>query len=217
VAPPVHFGASERGFTLVELLVGSLVSVLVLGGAVALSSQVQNGYRRQLEAAAAEQEGRYALDWIGKYIRGAGNDPANITPPVTQCPTAATPFEAIDFAPASTTTLRLMTDVNPPDGTIGGTTGNCTQANEDVTISYDATNRAITFLDNNVGAATIRTDAVIDNLQFIYRDGNRNITTIDSDVMYVETRITVRTRTIDATSGQPVTRVLSSEVRVRSR
>jgi prepilin-type N-terminal cleavage/methylation domain-containing protein len=217
VKASVSSPASERGFTLVELLVGTVISVLVLGGAVALSSQVQNGYRRQLESAAAEQEGRYALDWIGRYIRGAGNDPTNINPAVTACPAAATPFVPIGFNPLSTNTLRLMTDVNPADGAIGGTTGNCNQANEDVTISYDATNRAITFLDNNVGAATIRTDAVIDNLQFIYRNSLRQITTSGAQVMYVETRITVRTRTIDSITGQPVTRVLSSEVRVRNR
>ena len=62
-------GGSERGFTLVELLVGTVVSMIVLGGAVAMTSQVQTGYRRQIEAAAAEQEGRYALEWIGKLIR----------------------------------------------------------------------------------------------------------------------------------------------------
>lgn len=207
--------AADRGFTLVELLVGTVVSLLVVGGAVVLSSQVQNGYRRQLEGAAAEQEGRYALDWIGKYIRGAGNNPTSAG--VTQCPALATPFKAIDFAPGTDDSIRLMTDANPPDGLIGGTAGTCTQANEDVTISYDAGNRAITFLDNNVGAATIRTDAVIDGLQFIYRNGARAIVTTDTDVMYVETRITVRTRTVDATTGQPATRTLSSEVRVRSR
>ena len=215
MTPAITVRGAERGFTLVELLVGTVVSVIVVGGAVALSSQVQGGYRRQLEAAAAEQEGRYALDWIGKYVRGAGNNPFNRA--VTQCPGAATPYAAIDFDPASDDTIRLMTDVNPADGLIGGALNVCTQANEDVTISYNSANRAITFLDNNVGAATIRTDAVIQDLQFIYRDGTRAITTIDADVLYVETRITVRTRTVDASSGLPATRTLSSEVRVRSR
>jgi len=50
------FLRDNRGFTLMELLVASVVTTVVLGGAVALTSQIQNGYRRQLEDSAAEQE-----------------------------------------------------------------------------------------------------------------------------------------------------------------
>ena len=81
----------------------------------------------------------------------------------------------------------------------------------------------VTFLDNNTGGAvSTRTDTVIEDLRFIYRDSGRNVlnTTIagnQGNVVYIETRITIRTRTIDASSGQPMTRMLSSEVKIRSR
>lgn len=209
----------ERGFTLVELLVATVVSMLVLGGAVALTSQLQNGYRRQIEGAAAEQEGRYALEWVGKLIRGAGNNPFNRT--VTACPAAATPIAAIRFDPDGDLVdddIRLQTDSYPPDGQFGGTLGLCTQGNEDVTVSLDPANNAIVFLDNNLGGgASIRTDAVIQDLRFIYRDSTHTVTAVPADVVYVETQITVRSRTIDASTGAPVTRTVSSEVRVRSR
>lgn len=219
-------GDLERGFTLIELLVATVVSMLVLGGAVVLTSQIQTGYRRQVEEAAAQQEGRYALEWIGKLIRGAGNQPfpLNID---GDCPTTGLAFEAIRFDPDGDLVdddIRLQTDSNPPDGLYGGVSGACTQANEDVTISLDTVNDAILFLDNNLGgAATIRTDAVIDDLRFIYRnvdhsttDGSGNPITAE-DVRYVETQITVRSRTLDPATGLPVTRTISSEVRVRSR
>ncbi len=220
-------GAGERGFTLIELLVATVVSMLVLGGAVALTSQVQNGYRRQIEAAAGEQEGRYALEWIGKLIRGADNNPFNVA--ITDCPTAGTLYDAIQFDPNGdgvNNDIRLQTDSNPPDGRVGGTLGLCTQANEDVTISLDTANSAILFFDNNLGVpASIRTDAVIQDLRFVYRNGEHAVDfplgsgtpIIPADVRYVDIQITVRTRTIDPTTNAPVTRTLSSEIRVRSR
>src|SRR5690242_15672782 len=90
---------NERGFTLAEILIASFVTMMILGGAVTLTSQVQASYRRQIEDAAAEQEGRYALEWISRLIRAAGNNPYSL-PPVpppaangySSCPVANTPY-----------------------------------------------------------------------------------------------------------------------------
>ena len=96
-AMPMKLAADQRGFTFAELLVASIVTMLVLGGAVALTSQVQVSYRRQIEDAAAEQEGRYALEWVSRLIRSAGNNPYSLPPAVPpadpselvpQCPPA---------------------------------------------------------------------------------------------------------------------------------
>jgi prepilin-type N-terminal cleavage/methylation domain-containing protein len=206
----------DRGFTLIELLVASVITMLVLGGAVALTSQMQLSFRKQVEDAAAEQEGRYALDWVSKLIRAAGNNPYNIAN--SQCPAASTPFDAVIFDPLVTNVIRVQTDSNPPDGLLGGPAGTCTQANEDVTISFDATTNSITFLDNNLGGgASIRTDAVIAGLEFKYRDAAHVVTTTAANVVYIETLVTVRTRTIDPQTGAPMTHVLSEEVRLRGR
>jgi Tfp pilus assembly protein PilW len=206
----------DRGFTLAELLIASLVTVLVLGGAVMLTSQVQVSYRKQIEDSAAEQEGRYALDWVSKLIRAAGNNHYNIA--TSDCPAAGTPFSAVIFDPGVTNSIRLQSDSNPPDGLLGGPAGTCTQANEDVTVSFDADTNSITFLDNNLGgAASVRTDAVIDSIQFVYRDAAHVVTANAANVVYVETLVTVRTRTIDPQTGAPATRTLSEEVRLRGR
>ena len=224
---------NDRGFTLVELLVATVTMTVVLGAAVALTNQVQNGYRRQLEDAAAEQEGRYALDWIGRYIRSSSNDPygrANI-PGNTPCPGVPLPLTniaGIQFDPdadGDSNDIRLMTDANPPDGMFGGVAGACNQANEDVTISHDNLNNTIVFLDNNTGGVVAtRTDTVIEDLNFVFRNSTRGIinpndplTGDADDVVWVETQITIRTRTIDVASGQPMRRLLTSDVRVRSR
>lgn len=210
--------ADERGFTLVELLIASLVTVIVLSGAVALTSQVQNAYRRQMEEAAAVQEGRNALDWIGKYVRGAGNNPYLRT--TTDCPASGTVVSAIRIDPDGDGVdddIRLMTDSSPADGVIGGTAGACTQANEDVTIRLDPDQNIITVTDNNLGTLISRTDSVVSSLSFAYYDASHVVTGDELQAVYVRIQLTVRTRTLDPATGAPVSRTLESEVRVRSR
>jgi PIN domain nuclease of toxin-antitoxin system len=51
----------------------------------------------------------------------------------------------------------------------------------------------------------------------VFLDSARAVTAVSANVVYIQTRITIRTRTIDAVTGDPVTRVLASEVRVRGR
>jgi Tfp pilus assembly protein PilW len=209
----------ERGFTVAELMVASLITMLVLGGAVALTSQIQGSYARQMEDAAAEQEGRYALEWMSRLIRAAGNDPFNM--PAGDCPVAGTVFQGIIWDPDGDTIhndIRLQSDSNPPDALLGGPAGACTQANEDVTISFDPETSSITFLDNNLGGgSSIRTDAVIDNLLFIYMKADGTAAVTADQVVFVEIQVTVRTRTLNAATGLPDTRVLSQVVRVRGR
>ena len=105
----------------------------------------------------------------------------------------------------------------------------CTQANEQVRISFcseadvadEVCTRAntIEFLDEVVGDdATTRTDTVIQNLQFSYllADGVTQ-TTSNLSVVFVRVEMTIRTRTINAATGNPETRLLQSTVRVRDR
>jgi type II secretory pathway pseudopilin PulG len=212
----------ERGFTLAELMVATLITTLVLGGAVMMTSQVQKSFVRQIEDSAGEQEGRYALEWVSRLIRAAGNNPFSLTSvggATAACPMAGTLYSWVVMDPDGDTVnndIRLQADSNPPDGILGGV--GCDQAFEDVTVSYDPLTKSVTFLDNNIGgAATVRTDAVIEDLLFVYRDSQRAITANPANVTYVETQITVRTRRIDPATGLPETRLLTQEVRLRGR
>jgi prepilin-type N-terminal cleavage/methylation domain-containing protein len=212
----------ERGFTLIELLVSMTITTIVLGGAVMMTSQVQASFRRQIEESAGEQEGRYALEWISRLIRAAGNNPFDLPLVVggtAACPVAGTAYKWISIDPNLDTInndVRLQADSNPPDGILGGAA--CDQANEDVTVSFDPGTSSITFLDNNLGgAATVRTDAVINGLLFVFKDVNHQPTANEANIVYVETQITVRTRTINPATLLPETRLLTQEVRLRGR
>lgn len=209
--------SSTSGFSLVELLVALVVSIMVVGGAALLGAQMQSSYRGQLEAAAAQQEGRYALQWIERYLRATGNNPYRVD--TTDC--GVNPVEAIRFDPNGNglqDDIRVQMDANPTDGLIGGASGACNQSNEDVTIAFNPADSTITVRDNVTGTlAVARTDSVIAGLQFVYRNPNRQITTLPSNVAFIETRVQVRTKITDQNLGNPAVQTVSSEIRVRSR
>ena len=67
----------ERGLTLVEMLVALTVGLAVVLGAGRLLGLASEAYAAQMEAAAIDDGGRYALDLIGRAVRQAAwVDPA---------------------------------------------------------------------------------------------------------------------------------------------
>lgn len=210
---------ATAGFSLVELLVAMVVSILVVGGATMLASQMQSTYRGQMEAATAQQEGRFAIHWIERYLRAAGNNPYRLL--TTPCPVAGTPVQAIRFDPDGdglNNDIRLQMDNNPSNGLLAGGAGACNEPGEDVVIAHDLANRTITLMDVGTGgAAAPRTDDVIEGLTFVYRDAARASTANPDNVAFVETRVRVRTKNEDPRLGDPITYLVKSEVRVRTR
>ena len=211
----------ESGFSLIELIVAMAVSLGILGAAMTLTLQVQQRYSIELEAAAVRSEAQFALDWIARELRAAGANPYNIT--TSACPAAGTTFRPIRINPdgdALPDDLRMHADLNPPNKLLGGASGACTEANEDVTISHDPVNRVITRRDNNPPAtatALAMTDGVITNLTFTYLDINRVVTAQDGLVAFVGISVTAQTRVPNPQSGQPAAVTVTDEVRVRVR
>jgi Tfp pilus assembly protein PilW len=209
----------DAGFSLVEFLIAAGIAVAMLGSAVALASQVQRSYGTELDDVAAQEEGRFALDWIGRLLRSAGNNPYDIT--VSGCPAAGTAFQALRFDPdldGLPDDVRIQADVNPANGLLAGLAGTCTEAGEDITIAHDAVNSVITRRDNAVDAAPqAMTDRVFTNLTFTYLDRARAVTADPDAVAYVQTSVTVRSRARNPHTGQFTTTVMSTEVRLRTR
>ncbi len=121
--------SAESGFTLVELLVGLVVTILVVGGATLLAGQMQGSYRAQMESAAAQQDARFVLEEITRYLRQAGNNPYRIRN--SPCPSTATPFMPVRLDPDTDglpDDIRIQMDANPANGLVGGVTGACNEA-----------------------------------------------------------------------------------------
>ncbi len=214
-----HRLRDERGFTLAELMIASLVSLLTLGVAVQVASGVQRGYTRQLDSAAYEEEARFALDWIERTLRSAGNNPYAIT--VSNCPAAGTAFVPLRLDPNANgldDDIRINADVGLPNGLLGGDAGACVEADEDITIALDPATQTITQQDNNIDAAPVQmTEGVITGLQFTYLDQNRLVTANPAAIAFVGMTVTAQATEMNANTGRFDTVTLNSEVRLRSR
>lgn len=211
----------EAGFTLVELLTALVVSMLVVGAAVVLAGQMQTSYRAQFEGATAQQEGRYAVQQIERYLRAAGNNPYRVE--TTECPTAGTPFLPFRLDPNGDgihNDLTVQMDAEPVNGLVGGDSAlGCPDRNEYVLIALDPTQRTIVLRDLNdfsTGAQPI-TDTVIEDLRFVYRDPNRNVTNSQANIAFIETIVTVQSRIRDISTGITPSYEIRSEIRVRNR
>ena len=210
---------SEGGLTLVEVLVASGVSLITLIASVQIAGGMQQAYTHQLDSSAYEEEARFAIDWIDRFLRSAGSNPYGIT--VSSCPAAGTLFQPLRLDPNGNGTdddVRINADVGLANGLLGGEAGACVEADEDLTIALDRQNRTITLQDNNIDAAPVAmTDNVITGLQFTYLDASRLVTADPAAIAFVGVTVTAQATTMNAQSGRFDTITLSSEVRLRSR
>jgi prepilin-type N-terminal cleavage/methylation domain-containing protein len=189
----------DGGFTLIEFLIAMAITTVVLGATVGLAASIQQAYTADLDDVAVEQEVRYALDWISRYVRSAGSNPYScaVFQPIWVDPNGNNDDDDV----------RIQADINPPDG-------DCTDGDEDVTIALDPVADVIT-VDTGAGAVAM-TDPIITNLQFTYFDDSHNPTAAEAQIAYVGIAVTGQSKGRDTSTGfTPFT--LSTEVRIRAR
>jgi Tfp pilus assembly protein PilW len=209
----------ERGFTMIELMIATLVSLTVLASAASVISAVQNTYVHQMDDATVEQESRFAMDFIRRTLEQAGSNPYNISFSVAS-PCPGTGFQGIRMDPNGNTQpddIRVQADVGTPDGLLIGTSGNCTQANEDVTIAFDSATSTITRYDRGTDAGPLAwTDGVFTNLEFEYFDDSMTVTTDPDLVRVIRVTVTGRSRSARPGVSEGTTFELESDVRLKS-
>ena len=194
-------GLCESGFTLVEFMIAAAITTAVLGATVALAMQIQQAYSTQLDDAAAEQEARYALDWIARDLRSAGSDPYNIIPDNQEV--------WIDPNGGADTddSIRVQADINNPDGVLDGD-------GENVTIAFDSVNNVITRLDANADdpAAVAMTEGIFTDLRFTFLNSAGAVTTSPTLVAYVQVEVTA-----ESPGDRRTASTLATEIRLRTR
>ena len=141
---PLCLHKTNRGFTLIELIVAMVLGLVVLAAVLNIFVSQNRTNAVQQEVAYAQQNVRAAMDIIAREIRGAGYDPQN------------NGFDAIQTATSNT--IRVLSNLSGDDEA-----GNPNDANEDVTYTIDDTNRRITRMGN-----PMIEDVVPNSLQFTY-------------------------------------------------
>lgn len=151
---------NESGFTLVELLITTVILIFILGTMSGIVYSVQSSYRKQQERTDAVNEASAALDMITRLIRMAGNNPNGISG-----------LQAIDPGTAQGgvyQTIRIRSDwhgstlSSMPDGDISDSLEDVTffVQNNKLMKQEPSDTSAVEFLDN------------VNYLQFVYYDTN---------------------------------------------
>jgi len=142
----------NQGFTIVELLIAMVVSLLALGAIYSTFLNQHKSYVVQEETAAMNQNLRIALFYMQRDIRMAGCDP--------------TGNANARIMTANATKIRCTEDVR---GNLEGTDsdGATDDANEDIAYCLKANN-----LVKNTGGGNQMVVQNIDALDFVYLDGS---------------------------------------------
>ncbi len=64
--------SSQRGFTLIELMIAMLIGVFLMAGVIQIFLSAKQAYRLQENLSRLQENGRFAMDFITKDVRMAG-------------------------------------------------------------------------------------------------------------------------------------------------
>ena len=157
---------SEKGFTLVEIMVTLAIMAVVMAGVYLTFYSQQKSYTVQEQVAEMQQNLRGAMYLMSKEIKMAGCNPTG----QAQAGIVTAAADSISF----TMDLWGKSTDDPPNGSISNPNENITYALAD--ISGDQAMEIIRT-DNNSGLGPQVVAENIDSLNFVYLDSNGNVTT----------------------------------------
>jgi len=157
---------SDRGFTLVELMIAMAVGLVLLGAMYGVFTMHNKIFGTQEQIAEMQQNARTAMDMMTREIRMAGYNPTGAT------------FDGITY---SASQLQVKADLDG-NGTIAG--------QENIIYKHDSANYQIT---RNIGSGD---QPLIENVQtftFDYLDSTGSATPTSANIRQIRITITART------------------------
>lgn len=176
---------SNQGFTMVELLVAMVVSLLALAAIYSTFQSQHLSYQIQRETSDMQQNIRTAMYYMQREIRMAGSNPLK-----------SLPFSSFGITAAGQNSITFTEDVRGPD--VGAPPvpappdGDVNDPDENITYNFfdsdgDGTNDCI-----NRNGQTVAHN--IDALDFVYLDSNGAVTATLANIRSVEITIVARTK-----------------------
>ena len=177
---------SEKGFTLVEIMVTLAIMAVVMAGVYLTFYSQQKSYTVQEQVAEMQQNLRGAMYLMSKEIKMAGCNPTG----QAQAGIVTAAADSISF----TMDLWGKSTDDPPNGSISNPNENITYALAN--ISGDQAMEIIRT-DNNSGIGPQVVAENIDSLNFVYLDSNGNVTTDLLRIRSVQITVVAKTDKAD--------------------
>ena len=175
----------DQGFTLLEVLVVILILGIVMAGVYSVYTSQQKSFLIQEDVAEMQQNLRAAMFTMVREIRLAGCNPTGKATAGIVTATATTISVTMDISGDNP-------NVDPPDGGIGN-------ANEDVSYALidtdsDGTMDSLGRRAGSAGGGSLQPVASnIDAMNFVYLDGNGNVTADLTQIRSVQVTVVART------------------------
>jgi type IV pilus assembly protein PilW len=166
---------NERGFTIIELVVGLAISLILLGVAVKIFLVQQRSYNVQAQLSEMQQNIRSAMDMIARETKMAGYDPTGAG------------FDGIEYD-ATKIQLQILADL-----TGDGDTGD---PNEDITYRYYPADFQIKRKESTGGGFQPLAENIT-AFDFDYYDASGTGTDTSTAIRQIEISITGRTARTD--------------------
>lgn len=211
---------SNRGMTLLELLISTAIFGVVAAGIFTIFDQSQHSFRSQGDLTEMVQQTRIAMDQIQSYIRQAGNDSENVfdsqTPPFSHSHSGIFPIE---YSAAGYIQINsdLTGSVGSGLGATGDPDGNFTARGEKVIVRYDAAQDELN-IDIGDGEQVLAENISNFTLTFYDLAGNQisSPASNEGDIARVQIHLEAETENLDQETGKIQSITLESDVMLRS-
>lgn len=187
-------GRTERGFTVVELLVTVAIALFLIGGLLTVLQDVRGAYNNQQSLTQLQDEQRFALTVLADVIQAGGYFPSTVPPTYqlsTSLPASGSYAGGQAFwgthpggANSDTVGIRYRTDLNEQvifcDGSV-----NTNQNPDGVFVNqFSVVAGQLQCQVTNVGAGTVNTVPIVNGVQnlVVYYGVKRNAVPADYNV-----------------------------------
>jgi len=163
----------QSGFTLVELLVSTVILLFVSAAVFSVSAEIQRAASYQAEVQSVLNNTQIAMQILQRYIRQAGNDPLGCG--------------VTGITIVSSAEMRLKSDLTgsaaPGNPDKGDPDGDTDDSSESITIRYNSKTQSLEIIPEGGSAQIVA--SYISGLTFRYYDADGATTAIGAKVRKV--------------------------------
>lgn len=172
---------NQRGFSLVELMIAVMLSLVLLGAVIQVFLSSRQTYELSDDLSRIQENGRFSLEFLAQNIRMAGYSPGGQENQLSFLNTACAEFNPCTDDGGANNSDRIAVRLNPPpdDGSEIDCTGAAVGADDEIANVYYVTREAGTGINrltcrgfNITNNAWIAPEQPlidgIDNMQFLY-------------------------------------------------